>query len=201
MYFPRMLYAIRNRPLNVQQPETCRVRLGVTIHIAIPGGLPVRWTATTFVRMVFPLYGSLRYFWGRAAMITGEVTFSRPPSASWGQVIVQHMLRLSVVYRIRGVLRHTPLLVTATHVEGARPDISILGASLRWLGNASGSYRGEAMEPAETTQEAMQQVIRSSDVPSSLLSWNRQVRMWELSLPEAAQERCSGRRFLDRRPL
>ena len=199
MHFPRVLYTIQNRPTNVGQLRTCRVRVGVTFHLGIPGGLPIRWSASTFVRMVFPLFGSLRYFWGRVAMVSGEVTFARGPSASGGQVVALGALRLSVAFREEADLEYSPLILSTTHVEGARPDVTILGASFRWLGRESGSYRGTSMRPASVTQEELQRVLRSIDVPSSLLVHNRRTDTWEIVLPEAPRERCTGRPFQGRR--
>ena len=200
MMFPRVLFAPQRRALRVRHLEWSRVRLGLTLHLGIPGGLPTRWTASTFVRMVFPLFGALRFYWGRAVLVSGEVTFSRGPSSSWGQVATQHMLRLGVVFREQGSLEYAPLVVTTTHVEAPRPDITILGASLRWLGLESATPPQNAEPVALTTQE-IEEVLDESDVPSSLLSWNRTRSEWEMALPEAPSERCTSRRYLGQREV
>ena len=197
--FPRVLFSGHRRPPAIRHLHAARIRFRVVVHLGIPGGLPIRWTARTFVRMVFPLFGAVRYFWGRALLVSGELTFSGGPSGSRTGVDVSHMLRLGVEFRHRGHLEHAPLVVSTTYVEGPRPDLTLLGASLQWLGHESASRDDRLREPEAVTSEELFNALNTPDVPSSLLFWDESAQQWRVRLPEALRESCSSRTFLGQR--
>ena len=197
--FPRVLFSNMRRVTAIRHLQAARIRFRLVVHLGIPGGLPVRWTARTFVRMVFPLFGAVRYFWGRALLVSGELTFSGGPAGSRAGVAVTGLLRLGVVYRHRGHLEHAPLGLSTTYVEGARPDVTLLGASLQWLGQESASRDDRLVEPEAVTSADLYNALNTEDVPSSLLFWDASERRWRVRLPEALRESCSSRSFLGQR--
>ena len=183
--FPRICFVRQNRgPRLEDNPGGSLIRLRVTYHLGIPGDLPFHWEARTCVRMVFPLFGRLREFWGRALEVFGEVTFSRRTDASGAGVQVSHNLRLRAVLTTPGVLRYAPLDGVTTYVTGARPDVFVMGAALQWISAERPSPGRLPMfpEPLPTSSTELRQSLLRPDVPSSLLHLVNGT--WVLSSPD-----------------
>ena len=186
--FPLIRFVVQARVPRFDDRPGSGVHFRVTYHLGVPGELPFHWEARSFVRMVFPIFGRLREFWGRAVEIFGEVTFTRRTDGSRSGVHVSHNLQLRAAIVTPGVLRYTPIDGAATFVTGARPDISIMGAALQWLSVVppSSSSDTDFPEPLPTTNAELERSLLRPDVPSSLLRYDNGT--WVLTAPSGSTE-------------
>ena len=188
----------QQRTLSIREGFLTRIHLRVTYHLGIPGNVGFQWYTRSFVRMVFPIFGALRVFWGRAVELFGEVTFSRRTDGSRSRIVAQQNLQMRAVLETPGRLEYAAIDANVSFVAGSRPDVSIMGASLQWTGSSPrvGSPISSLREPLPTTAEELRTSLMREDVPSSLLRMRNST--WVLELPEdsAECESASGADFL-----
>ena len=118
------------RPEIVQDSNQYGVRLRVTLHLMVPA-FSISWVAEGFFEGVFPLFGNLRRYWGRAVGVSGRLMMEGRPSTARRSPVIRHNFVLEA--RTRRALRYAPIEVTATAAFGPRTDLFIFGAALQWL--------------------------------------------------------------------
>ena len=169
VHFPVVFMSAQNMLCHLPGPEAFGVQLRVVLHFGIPSGLVLRWRSGGPVRMVFPLAGLLRRYWGRALMVSGEIALSGTSTGHRGGVEVHGTFSVSVSPRFPRLLRLFPPQVTATAYRGFRWDVTLLGASLRWLPPVRVTEDDGSFFPREVSNEALLEALTSSD--NVLSSW------------------------------
>ena len=190
--FPVVLFAPSGKTMSLLGPRSYGVQLRVVLHIMIPLNLPVSWVGRTLLNAVFPLFGMLRRYWGRAMHLWGCVTLNGGPSSSRGHPSAYGDLRVRVCSRIPGVLRHCQVEVTVDRVYGPRSDVGLLGASLQWLGTQTTA--SNLHFPEEASREELRRCLWQGHYPSSIVTEDDGVRsrggfpesMWEVTPPTGA---------------
>ena len=169
VHFPVVFMSAQNMLCHLPGPEAFGVQLRVVLHFGIPSGLMLRWRSGGPVRMVFPLAGVLRRYWGRALMVSGEIAVSGTSTGHRGGVAIHGGLTVSVSPRFPRLLRVFPLQVTGTAYRGFRWDVTLLGASLRWLPPARVTADDGSLFPREVSEETLLEALTSAD--NVLSSW------------------------------
>ena len=128
---PLVLFTPQGQPMTVDDPSSVGIQLRVFVHLVAPC-VYMNWGTEARFRGVFPLFGELRRYWGRAVMLEGEMIISGQPSDNRRAPQIRHNLHLSAHSRRPGLLRYAPLSVRATVLHGPRADVAIVGVSLQW---------------------------------------------------------------------
>ena len=114
VHFPVVFLSSQNLAAFLPGPEAFGVQLRVVLHLGIPSGLLIQWRSGGPIRMVFPLAGMLRRYWGRALMVPGVVDLGGHSSGHRGGVEIRGDVSVSVAPRFPGLLRHFPLQLVTT---------------------------------------------------------------------------------------
>ena len=164
VHFPVVLLSSGNLSASLPGPGAFGVQLRVFLHFGVPSGLIMQWRSQGTVRMVFPLAGMLRRYWGRAALVEGTVSVTGTASTRRGGVEVVAALSLSVTPRFPGLLQYFPLQVAGTVFRGYRSDLALLGASLRWMQPRRVLASEDAQHPQVVAPEDLREALLSEGV-------------------------------------
>ena len=170
-HFPRAWFLPQGRAHLLPPSQPRGIQFRVTYHLGIPGDLLLPWRAQGFVRLVFPLFGALREFWGRAAEFSGEVTFRGRPSRSHARTAVTHNLLLRTPSNVQNLLTYFPIEAEVTSLAGSRPDVTLIGASLQWWDTRMIESNSTTRAPLSISHQELQRVLTLPDIPSSVLRW------------------------------
>ena len=164
--FPVILFTPQSRSTPLMNIRDYGVQLRLFFHLRVPG-TPMSWSARTQFSGVFPLFGLLRRYWGRAIWIRGRVQFTGFPARSNRAPFVTHRLSLAVHSRHPNVLRHLPLDVSAYAVYGPRRDVYIQGASLQWDNSLPSRSTLNLVLPTEVHYSTMSRAYQARVIPYS----------------------------------
>ena len=169
VHFPVVLLSSGNLSASLPGPGAFGVQLRIFLHFGVPSGLIMQWRSHGVVRMVFPLAGMLRRYWGRAALVEGTISVTGTASTRRAGVEVVASLSLSVAPRFPGLLQYFPLQVAGTVFRGYRSDLALLGASFRWMQPRRVMSSEEAQHPQTVAQADLLEALLSEGVVLS--SW------------------------------
>ena len=87
------------------------IHLLLHLHLAVPGGAPMRWMTIFTARMFFPLFGHLRRYWGRFLAVRA-VFMVRDERVSRGQPTQESIygVKMRTVVRRAGFLSMAPVM-------------------------------------------------------------------------------------------
>ena len=127
-----------------ESAEHVGVHLRIHLHLAVPGGAPLRWMSTFTARLFFPLFGHLRRYWGRFLAIRA-VFVVRGERVSRGQPTRVSLFNVETraVLRRPGFLSIAPMTGAARVQPSPRSDVLLQGAHLQWVGSDERNYRRE----------------------------------------------------------
>ena len=167
---PPVLFTVHGRRLRLRNSPPSAVGLRLLLHITAPG-LPISWTSQFPFSGVFPLFGDLRRYWGRAVAIVGTIYLQGYTASCRRAPLAHHHLTLRVCPRRRDVaLRHGPLEVIVTASFGPRGDIGVIGASLQWISaNVRPGGRRRLVEPRVVSREDLRRLLRQRSHPHTSL--------------------------------
>ena len=143
------------------------IRLRLTLHLAVPS-FPISWVSEGYLDGVFPLFGDLRRFWGRAVGIRGYFALLGRPASSRRTAEVRHQFVVSA--RFRSSLRHAALEVVTTVAHSPRHDVFMFGASLQWVdGTVRETVAGGLRLPGRASRRDLRERLTHSPLPHSFL--------------------------------
>ena len=164
---PATMFTPTGRIQTVEEPEEYGVRLRLTLHLLVPS-FPISWVSEGSLDSVFPLFGGLRRFWGRAVGIRGRFVLDGRPFSSRRNPEVRHRLTLSA--RVRRPLRYAAMEVVTSVAYGPRHDVFLFGAALQWVdGAVPEDMGGELRLPRRTTRHSLRQRLYRRCNPHSFL--------------------------------
>ena len=164
---PATMFTPTGRPQIVEDPEEFGVRLRLTLHLLVPS-FPISWVSEGSLDCVFPLFGGLRRYWGRAVGVRGRFMLDGRPFSSRRNPEVRHRLTLSA--RVRRPLRYAAMEVVTTVAYGPRHDVFLFGAALQWVdGAVQDGVMGGLRLPRRTTRHSLRQRLYRRCSPHSFL--------------------------------
>ena len=165
---PTVLFTPQSRAMPLGDVAGYGVHLRLFLHLSLPGS-PMSWSSSLSFSGVFPLFGALRRYWGRAVWITSDMTLMGFPARSSRQPQITHTTSLHVHPRIPNILRYAPIEVTSTLSYGPRSDIFVYGASLQWAGSVVDGGEDRLLHPATVTRHELIEAHNRPVAPHSFL--------------------------------